>query len=304
MGLSKSRRLGIESLEQKRLLAGDVMVGVTDGGTLLVQGDAESNGVVLTSGDQPGEFVLAGRPSADGEPTTINGTFDRVVVSGVSNGIRVRMGEGDDGVNIFNANVRGAVNVATGIGDDTVNIGGPVDDSEGMNTLIRGGLNIVTGDGSDSVRIGRTGIARGLNVATGAGDDYLAVGESRLRGVSHLWTDGGDDVVNVFGTQARFVRLGVGAGADMVNLQNSVFTAIGVNAGMGDDEVSLNRVRARGAWFNGGEGQDSLQFDGPNRFGTLGVNGFESVSGGEEVVADDRLDSVFAEIGSAEQIAF
>ena len=300
MNSMRNRRMGFETLENKRLLAGDVLVSVSDGGTLLIRGDMESNGVAITSGDAPGEFVIAGLPSDDGVATSINGTFDRVALSGVSQGINMRMGMGDDGVRLFGARIRGNVNIATGDGADHVSVGGPVDSPESMNTVISGGLNVATGEGDDGVRIGRTGVARGLSVASGEGDDSVSVVDSRLRGVTSIHTDGGDDGVNIEGTLARFVRMGTGAGADNVALTNSVFSAIGYQGGEGDDSVVLNRVRARGAWFQGGPGEDSLQFDGPTRFGVLGIRGFESISGGDEVTADDRLDDVFAEVGSVD----
>ncbi len=96
-------RMGIEALEDKLLLAGDVTATVVDG-NLMIRGDADSNGVAITSGDVLGEYLVGGLMAGDG-PTSVNGNFHRTVVNGVSGNILVGMGDGDDLANFFDLRV-------------------------------------------------------------------------------------------------------------------------------------------------------------------------------------------------------
>ena len=61
-----------ESLEQRLTMAGDVQAFL-NGQMLVVWGDAEANGVVLTYSSNTLSYTVAGR-DAGGSPTTVNGT--------------------------------------------------------------------------------------------------------------------------------------------------------------------------------------------------------------------------------------
>lgn len=278
-------RMALETLEDKRLLAGDVTVAVVEG-NLLVRGDAESNGVMITAGDAPGAFVVAGLPAGDG-PTSINGDFLRVEVAGVSRSVLVGMGEGDDLTNLRSAAVRGNVAVDAGMGNDVVNVGGPRTSVAEANTLIRGRLSVDLGEGHDGLRVGGTAIGLGMEVAGERGDDNVAVVRSLIRGFTSIATGVGDDDVVIQGSYLARVRLGTGAGADQVALLDSAFAGIGVDVGDGDDVVALAGVHARAAWFAGGPGDDALLFAGPNHITHLSISGFEYIGpGGGNLVAD------------------
>lgn len=285
---SKRRRLGLETLEDKRLLAGDVSVTVVEG-NLLVRGDEASNGVAITSGDAASEYVVVGLPVGDAA-TSINGTFERVVVTGVSGGIRMGLGRGDDVFNLFQANVRGYVSVATGLGNDHVNIGGPQTQVSDMNTVIQGRLLVDLGEGNDSLRIGGSEVEQGLEAHGGMGNDDVAIRASRLGGVSSIGTGAGYDEVTVGGTHAEFLRVQTGDDADQVALVDSAFSGVGVNLGQGSDELVLAGVRAETGYFQGGPGHDALRLNGLNQFGRLRIAGFESAGG-----SDAAVDSMFGE---------
>lgn len=300
---NRSRRLGVEPLENKRLLAGDVFVSVSGDGTLLIRGDAESNGIAVTTGDSGGEVIVAGLPSVGGEATSINGAFERVSFSGVSNGIRADLGDGDDNARLFDMRLRGSVNIATGDGDDVVSVGGAAGSNGQMNSLFTGGLNISTGEGNDGVRVGSAGIFRGVSFATGDGDDIVTIDGSRLRGSSQIVTDGGADNVNVSRSLVSSIRMGTGAGDDRVNLASSSFVAVGVSTGDDSDQVVVEDVRAKAAFFNGGSDADRLVFNGQNRFGLITINKFESI-GGDDDAERGNIDTIFAELdGSADSLS-
>ncbi len=284
---SQHYRMQLETLEDKCLLAGDVGVSVVDG-NLHVEGDRADNGVVITSGDTADSYVIAGVPSADGSATTINGSLGRTVVSGVTGGMRIGLGQGNDGLRMFNANIRGNVGINMGEGNDAVQIGGPVSSTDRIDSLIQGRVAVALAEGRDSLRVDNTGIGGGMEAHGGEGNDSILLNHSRLRGVVSLATGPGDDNVGINDSRAAFVRIGMGDGNDNVALVDSVFTAVGVNTGPGDDNLGVSGIRARGVWFNGGAGEDRLRFQGPNRIGFVRITGFEVIEGES---GDDRSDA-------------
>ncbi len=289
-------RMALEHLEDKRLLAGDVSVNVIDG-SLVIRGDMEANGVAVTAGDMRGEFIIAGLPVGDAA-TSINGVFDRVVVSGISRGMHLALGDGDDLANVFDVNVRGNVSIQAGAGDDHVRVGGPrrdAADSTEIATRIGGRLLVDLGSGNDRLLVTAAALGRGLDVDGGAGDDDVAITDSRSRGFVGIRTGAGEDRVVIEGTRAGLARIGTGAGADHVALVDSAFSGVSVHAGDGDDRVELAGIRARAAWFQGGMGGDGLSLTGPNHIGQFRVSGFETIHGEAGGTATDVLEDMFAD---------
>lgn len=87
------RRLVLEGLERRAVLAGDVWAAQF-GGNLMIHGDAEDNGVHLhTMAD--GTVAVSGM-DAGGSPTLINGSEEPFVASNVRFLTRVHLGNGDD----------------------------------------------------------------------------------------------------------------------------------------------------------------------------------------------------------------
>ncbi len=300
-----SYRMGVETLEDKRLLAGDITVSVMDG-SLLIRGDAESNGVAITSGNAPGEFIVAGLP-VDDVATSINGIFDRAVVSGVSRGIHMTLGRGDDVANMFAANVRGNVSIQTGIGNDRVHMGGPrtqMGDAGEANTRIGGRLAVDLSEGDDHLLVSGVATGHGLDVEGGMGNDEVLIRDSRLTGLVGIGTGAGEDRVVVEGTRATWAHIRSGLGADRVALVDSVFAALSVNVGEGDDVVAVAGIRARAAWFQGGLGNDRLEIAGANRMGQLQVNGFESIQGDAGAATTNALLDALADgYGAASEVS-
>ncbi len=135
---STGRRPGIEALEAKQLLAGDVLVGVV-GGNLIITGDEMGNNISVESGAEPGQYLIHGRQDtnvtmskdcpSDSEPVQEDAGSENVdaenvvVVNGVKRGARIRMADGDDTVVIENARFAGNVSINMGEGHDSVNVG-------------------------------------------------------------------------------------------------------------------------------------------------------------------------------------
>jgi len=81
---SRTRRLGAEPLESRRLLAGNVSVNVAFG-TLFIIGDNADNWVSVSGTGTSGQFVVQGLDDSHGAATSINHTPDGTkTVNGVT----------------------------------------------------------------------------------------------------------------------------------------------------------------------------------------------------------------------------
>src|SRR3954466_13451126 len=65
------RKCKFESLENRQMMAGDVMASV-HAGTLFIKGDNLSNGITITAGAIPNQVIITGTTVA-GSGTTVNG---------------------------------------------------------------------------------------------------------------------------------------------------------------------------------------------------------------------------------------
>jgi hypothetical protein len=131
---SARRRLAVEGLEHRQVLAGNVLATMV-GGNLMIQGDAGDNGVLLhTAAD--GTVEVSGMDAGAGA-TTINGSTEPFVATGVRHLTRVHLGRGDD-----------SLQISTEVGAET---DGQTSDGLLGNLVGRKHLLINTGIGSDTV---------------------------------------------------------------------------------------------------------------------------------------------------------
>ena len=291
-----------ESLEQKQLLAGDVLVNVVHG-VLTLEGDNLANQVVVTAGEDPGTYVIHGRDGTQ----LISGDADgaaEVVVDGVRNGLRANLGGGDDVLVIHDAAFRGNVAINMGAGNDHVLVGvvPPAGDAslvdaelpptDMASVKVAQNLLINTGAGDDTVVVDNTVAHGGLVVAAGAGDDTVRIGhpdampsdgngtteapastaETDLpprpsvsigRGVSAVLGEGADSLfVNSLRSGVLFAD--GGAGADTMRINGVQSNAVTVLGGRGDgaDDVALHDVATRVLAVALGAGDDSLTLSG------------------------------------------
>ena len=91
------RHLSLEGLEGRSVLAGDVFAA-TLGGNLLIQGDADANGIHIQNMND-GTVEVSG-VEAGGSATTINGSSEPFVASDVHFLTRVELGSGDDSLTV------------------------------------------------------------------------------------------------------------------------------------------------------------------------------------------------------------
>ena len=148
-------RRRFESLEQRHLLAGDVVVGVVQG-HLSVEGDDLDNHIVITAGAEAGTYVITG---LDGTTVHLEGQAPaaEVTVTDVDDDVRIDLGDGHDTLELADATFDGNVSIHMGEGDDDVDVGlddvageaGVVDDD--VSVAIRGSLRINTDGGVDQL---------------------------------------------------------------------------------------------------------------------------------------------------------
>ena len=183
--------LGLETLEPRLLMAGDVTAAVV-GGDLILRGDARANHVVIDqAGLSDGQFRIAG---ADG--TTVNGTAGPLVLDNVTGALRAALGRGDDVLELLDAVLPSGLLVCTRRGGDAVNI---------EHVEVAGDVVVRTGGGRDEVRLDSVTVGGQTELSTGGRDDRIVF-------------ERGDGPGNGFAFTGR-VFLRAGAGADDIYIR-------------------------------------------------------------------------------------
>ncbi|MCU0877923.1 MAG: hypothetical protein MUF06_09080 [Pirellulaceae bacterium] len=171
---SGERRLKLEHLETRAMLAGNVSVSVS-GGNLLVRGDNSSNQIAIVQLDA-GEYAVVGLNG-----TEVNGGTDPVVKSGVTNNIDVDLKNGHDVLGISN-DIDFLEELAYEEGLELPDLELPEDAPECL--TVPKHLNIKLGSGNDAAAVGAK-VGLRINADLGSGNDALWVEGSKV----------GDDII-------------------------------------------------------------------------------------------------------------
>jgi hypothetical protein len=311
-----SRCARFESLEQRQLLAGDVLVNVVEG-RLIIEGDELSNSVAIAAGAEAGSFVVTGLESTtvheEGETPT-----SQVVVTGVDRGAQIDLGEGDDEIAMAALSLRGNASIDTGEGEDHVMIG-PQDAAvaaglsqngvaSDMSVRVGGTLRISTGDDDDQIDVDDASIRGKLKVYAGLGDDVVSLGgaaamglatgssEAVGRGGLGRFFGGGFFNGNSVDIDARLhvkrgLHVDLGDGDDEFSLnQAHVRSFVSALGGLGDDEMRVNLTKAHGISMHGQDGEDLVSLE--QAF--AGFAGVHTGEGGDDV---SIVDSAFFVLG-------
>lgn len=264
-----------EALEARAPLAGDVTISLIEG-NLQVVGDSAPNAVEVEQ-VEAGTFVIRGLAGERLRPPGAVPTTEPVTVRGITGGLLVSLGAGDDAVTIRGRGgdrpFAGFLTVLTGQGVDSVTI-------ERVRT---GGAEfplrptVLPELRRQSAAIGRLAdenarTAGSLTIDTGAGDretdgDVVRLDGVRVLGSTLIQTGRGDDRVSLDGLDARQVRLFSDAGADRIELaQRAGVAAFAVDLALadGDDLVTIGPGRLRltarqSSTFDGGRGRNALR---------------------------------------------
>lgn len=203
------RRLRAESLEPRRLLAGDVSASVVRG-TLLLTGDNLDNFVEVFGTGTPGQFVVEGFTDNHGVNTTINHTAGQKTFNGVTN-ITVSFKRGDDFFGFEQGTLAGNLNIDMSDGNDEVNVGIP--------KLVTGSFSAPTAKPlivPPTIGAAAT-IGGSLCVNLGSGNNWLIEGSTHVKQSETVTAcDGGDKIefIDTGGVPGGVTTIGNGVTVD------------------------------------------------------------------------------------------
>ena len=267
----------LEALEPRLLLSGAVLASMSHG-NLNIRGDAAANAIVL---DQAGLSDSQVRISGAGG-TTINGLAGPVVLNGLTRGVDIRMGTGDDSVTMSNLSLPGNVSVYGQGGANTLTLNSvdvaislAINNSASLSTTttianvtVGKDLLIRPGTRGANVVLQSVEVQRNTGIISGAGADIFTIDDSIFHGPVKLYTGQGADTVQIeangdpLGSPTLFegsVSILLGGGDDTLH--------VGVANQAGNRAVFANSVN-----FDGGSGHDAIlnsvgnTHTGPSRF--------------------------------------
>jgi hypothetical protein len=248
-----------ECLENRTMLAGNVVAAVDGSGNLTITGDAKSN-IVYLSETSHGVWRI------QGVNTKINGHSQIVHTLPVTGNITVDLGDGSDQFFMQDGMVNGDVSVSLGNGNNQGTFWG----------LSVGRLQVTSGDLNDQIWI----------------DTVLASDTG-----SFVDTQAGKDKVSINHFSAPDLQINLGAGNDSLTLNNSALSGgsspqLQIDAGNDRDTVGLSKVQAATVDIDMGAGdKDALTISQSNfdvgdfldtagTRGHIGGNNNHGVSGG------------------------
>jgi hypothetical protein len=237
-----NRRLGLEVLEGRSLLTGNVTASVTSAGQLVVQEDDQANILFIVQVPSAANATGASYRLFGNSDDTINGQ-SAVVLSGITSGLQATMLGGNDQLWIKRDNapaaaIPGQVLIDLGPGNDRM-FGYIINHQQ---------VAIYGGSGDDSLYL--HGHVTALKVF-GDPAKYASTSENDLVSLSSFTADGP-------------ITLNMGNGNNQVETQWEMKTTnpkavLTINSGNGADDVSLIVAQLKGGlWINTGDGNDRV----------------------------------------------
>ena len=292
---------GVEALESRQLLAGNVTAVITDFGNLLIVGDSADN-VVQVDVDGFGNVEVTGHEGTHVNSTNLSssqlsgdirialfGGDDSLVLDGPGdhvpvNNISILTGTGDDAAIVSNmSEIAGSVGIFTGSGDDQAAIkyssaggnmtisSGSGDDTNTIANANAANLTMLTGTGNDSDTIYYSVATNNVTIISTAGDDVVDI-ESVISSNLSISTGSGDDQLEMTDVHTKYnAVVATGGGADSVIISHSTVSGdLYVNTGSGNDELAMKYVDA------GAEGRTSIRTGSGNDQVAIGESDFGS----------------------------
>lgn len=254
----------VEPLEQREMLAGNVVAEINSNGDIVINGDSESNEIQVNIDSEARSVRFA---PTDGT-TSINdaevGSAFTIFHDGDLRDLKINMKAGDDEVVLF--------------GD--------------FSTLRNGRAQM--GSGNDEFRILQTNFTKNVTVILGAGvaDEGTQGGGFDQKGAVLFANIGGNlsirgsktiDFVQASGSRIDGrTNVQLGSGDDVLStIGNTYGRSARANLGSGNDEMKIQSLTTFDRWTaNGGSGEDVFEFlVQPNDFfSPPTITGFESVT--------------------------
>lgn len=281
---SSTRRLSVESLEGRSLLAGNVVAVQTED-LLTVLGDGSANCVSIIYDQAAGKHLVAGHV-LDGSPTQINGSTASSEFSGIKK-VQVLLGGGNDMLEFGDSTrhyteIQGKLTVDMGDGNDTVELGTSGYESGGgspraSRVYVKKGIDITLGDGNDTLAIANLKTGKSLIVSAGEGNDtvefateFTPAGATepkkfpvQVKGNVHINLGGGDDTLS-----ARHVAVGINfkitdpAGPANLSLFDvGIDEKLDIATGDAVDQVILDFVAAEHLNLHTNGGADDIEIE-------------------------------------------
>jgi hypothetical protein len=234
-----NRTLKFESLENRRMMAGNVQV-YFHGNDLCIVGDSAANGVEVRQAS-PGVYKVDGFVWG-GDFTKVNGMSNgEVTAKGVAHDVVIALqGGGDDlefGIGDQNKiTVPNNLLISTGNGNETINI---------RDVAVGAELGIATGSGQDNVYI------QGCTVGTN-----LVVGDA----VGKVNSNASDNITILSTSVKNELAISTGLGNDSVNIDSCAANSIYAELGAGNDSFHMTNTKAPRSGFvvDGGSGYDTF----------------------------------------------
>ncbi|QEG20745.1 fasciclin domain-containing protein [Mariniblastus fucicola] len=297
------------SLEDRRLLAGNVTVANTD--NLYIRGDSLDNQIEIIGNDD-GSISVIGKngTTVNGQatPLTIAGGEIDTQINGVRAsydfGLRANVGQGDDSLLIEGVEFKGS----------SIVYGGPGDDSVGAyQTNFRDRLLLQTFTGNDSVSLDTADVGKDLYILTLDGSDTIGIDTAQLEGDVFVVGGNGRDAIAVKDSTVLNELLVLSQnGNDYVSLENVlVGERTGVFGGDGNDDISLdysNVAFVRNTIVGGQSNFDRFAINVPDvqrdgiELRTFELGGLEDDVARRKMVFDDLIVSG-ARLGTVTELA-
>jgi len=299
---SRQRRLFMEALETRNLLAGNVTASVI-GGTLFIRGDNAGNGVIVSEVG-PNQYSVTGFDQ-DGDGTRIktpnngNGPVNNTLVfSGVTVNIDIALKQGDDALAV--GNDAGELNsLFIDCFDDTLipDGGGENNDVITPSAVFPGTLEvpldliintgdghdkvaviaeardgvILTGNHDDLVAVGGSFFSDDLIVDTGKGNDGVCIGETGVVDLLSVVTAQGVDGLDLFNSSLGSLVVAMGEGFDSAGVVGlEVEFGGSINVGNGGSEVDVFEYFGLALAITAANGQDEVRVS-TSEIGSLAI---------------------------------
>jgi len=254
--LNRHRKLRMEQMEARQMMAGDVAAFVSNGNLFLNEfaGQAGLDNAVMISQIVPGTIRVHGvSPSAGGSASKINGaTFKDFKVTG---GLVVNFGGGNDSVTFTDIAPSSFKNVDLNLAAPPPVVSKGATSVKNAKSGITAALPLNLPD-KDRVTISGATISGWLTINTGADDDSVNVANTT---VGHSVSG---DLTNPFGVGG--ITINTGAGNDFIHLENLASNHdVIFDAGTGEDRAEVINVAVLDNFMAElGDGSDIMSVDG------------------------------------------
>ncbi len=282
-------QLGFEPLEDRSLLAGNVVAVLTEG-TLTILGDEQANGVTIVYDVASKTHQVLGA-DCGGSATSVNGEPDSGPhglgnFSGVKH-IQIRLGVGNDRLDFGAADqvytaIAKKLTIEMGSGNDEVVLGRAGNDpSVGTGVLhrlyVNQGIYVDLGAGDDQLEIANLKTNKSLIIFAGDGNDEITFATEftptgatapklfpvLIRGNMHVQSGQGDDELTILHALiGQHLKVHDPSGAALVNIADvGVEKKIEIITGHQNDQVLLDYIAADDIKVETNGGNDYVKID-------------------------------------------